>query len=60
MEHCQWSIKENYNAGKEIICNTEVLESKTCDYNDASVLVKCNVTVTAGSTILVVSKILCH
>ena len=25
----------NYGAGNEIICNTEVLKSYLCDYNDA-------------------------
>ena len=46
----------NYNAGKEIICNTDVLESKTCDRNHASVLLKCNITVIAVPTTLVVLK----
>ena len=29
----------NYNAGNEIIHNTEVLKSNLCDYNDAYILV---------------------
>ena len=27
------------------MCNTEVLKSDPCDYNDAYILVKCNITI---------------
>ena len=35
----KWNIfndnsKANYDVGNEIICNTEVLKSILCDYND--------------------------
>ena len=36
---------ENYDAGQEIIYNTEVLKSNLCDYNDAYILVKLDITV---------------
>ena len=40
----EWNIvddssKSNYNAGNEIIYNTEVLKSNLCDYNNAYILV---------------------
>ena len=36
----KWNIvnnqsKRNYDAGNEIICNTEVLKLNLCEYNDA-------------------------
>ena len=40
--------KSNYGVGTEIIYNTEVLKSNLCDYNDASVLVRGDITVTAA------------
>ena len=48
----KWNIvndnsKANYNVGNEILYNTEVLKSNLCDYNDAYILVKDNIT-TAG------------
>ena len=45
MEHCQWSIKWNYDLGNEIIFNTEVLKSNLCNYNDAYILVRGNITI---------------
>ena len=39
----------NYDVGNEIIYNTEVLKSSLCDYNDAYILVKGNIPVTAAS-----------
>ena len=38
----------NYGVGIEIIYNTEVLKSNLCDYNDAYILVRGNITVTAA------------
>ena len=37
----------NHDVRNEIIYNTEVLESDHCDYNDAYILVKGNITVIA-------------
>ena len=39
----------NHDLGYEIICNTEVLKSNLCDYNNAYILVKGDITVTAVS-----------
>ena len=49
----KWNIvndnsKTNYGVGSEIIYNTEVLKSNICDYNDAYILVKGYITVTAA------------
>ena len=46
----KWSIvhdqsNANYDAGQEIIYNTEVLKSNLCDYNDAYILVRGDITV---------------
>ena len=38
--------KPNYGEGDEIIYNKEVLESSLCDYNDAYMLVKGDMTIT--------------
>ena len=48
----KWSIVNdqsngNYDAGNEIIYNTEVLKSNLCDYNDAYLLVNGDITVGA-------------
>ena len=40
--------KTNYDVGNEIIYNTEVLKSNLCDYQDASILVRGDITVTAA------------
>ena len=48
--------KANDNAANEIIYNTEVLKSNLCDYNDAYILVKGDVTVTAVPAIQVSFK----
>ena len=42
------NLKVNYGVGNEIIYNTEVLKSNLCDYNDAYILVRGNITVTAA------------
>ena len=34
-----------YSTGNEIIYNTEVLKSNPCDYNDAYILVRGNITI---------------
>ena len=40
--------KSNYGVGNEIIYNREVLKSNLCDYQDASILVRGDITVTAA------------
>ena len=35
----------NYDVGNEILYNTEVLRSNLCDYNDAYILVKGDITI---------------
>ena len=42
--------KANYDVGNEIIDNTEVLKLNLCDYNDAYVLVRDDVIVSAAPT----------
>ena len=47
----KWNIvndqsNANYDAGNEIIYNTEVLKSNLCDYNDAYILVRGDVVTT--------------
>ena len=49
----KWNIAndqsyENYDVGNEIIHNTEVLKPNLCDYNDAYILVKSDITVAAA------------
>ena len=46
----KWNIvndnsKANYDATTEITNNTVVLKYNFCDYNDAYILVKCDITV---------------
>ena len=38
----------NYDVGNEVIFNTEVLKSNICDYNDAYMLVRGDIIVTAA------------
>ena len=59
----KWNIvndnsKANYNAANanEITYNTEVLKSSLCDYNDAYILVRGDITVTAAHEIRVSFK----
>ena len=42
------NLKVNYGVGNKIIYNTEALKSNLCDYNDAYILVRGNITVTAA------------
>ena len=49
----KWNIvnyesNTNCDVGNEIIYNTEVLKSNLCDYNDACILVRGDITVTAA------------
>ena len=49
----KWNIvndnsKANYDAGNEISYNTEVLKSNLCDYSNAYILVRGDITVTAA------------
>ena len=46
----------NYNGGNLIIYNTEVLKSNLCNYNDAYILVRGNITATAAPAIPVSFK----
>ena len=41
--------KSTYAAANEISCNTEILKSNLCDYNNASILVKGGITFTAAA-----------
>ena len=58
----KWNIvndnwKANYEEGNEITYNTEVLKSNLCDYNDAYILVRGNVTVETSPSAQVAFKI---
>ena len=49
----KWNIvndnsKANYDATIEITYNTEILKSNLCDYNDAYILVRGDITVTSS------------
>ena len=49
----KWNIvndnsKSNFGTGNEIICSTEVLKSNLCDYSDAYILVRGDITVRAN------------
>ena len=48
--------KANDNAANEIIYNTEVLKSNLCDYNDAYILVRGDITVVAAPATQVAFK----
>ena len=50
------SSKSIYAAVNEINCNTEILKSNLCDYNDAYTLVAGDFTVVAASTTQVAFK----
>ena len=57
----KWNIvndisKANYNVGNEIIYNTEVLKSNLCDYNNAYILVRGDITVKAAPATQVAFK----
>ena len=56
----KWFINDpsnaNYDVGNEIIYKTEVLKSNLCDYNDAYILAKCDITVIAAPATKVSSK----
>ena len=42
-------LNANYDVGNEIVYNTEVLKSNHCDYNDAYILVRGNITVVGNN-----------
>ena len=46
----------NYSVGNEIIYNTEILKSNLCNYNNACILVKGDITVTAAPALQVAFK----
>ena len=57
----KWNIvndnsKANYDTANEITYNTEVLKSNLCNYNDAYILVKGDITATAAPQTKVVVK----
>ena len=47
------NLEANYNPANEITHNTEVLESYLCDYNDAYILLRSDITVTTAPQIQV-------
>ena len=58
----EWNIvndKSNakYDVGNEIIYNIQVLKSSLCDYNDAYILAKGSITVTAAPVTQMLYKI---
>ena len=48
--------KSNYDATNEITYNTEVLKSNLCDYNNASILVRGDITVVTATATQVAFK----
>ena len=42
------NLEVNYGVGNEVIYNTEDSKSNLCDYNDAYILVRRDITVTAA------------
>ena len=57
----KWDIvnensKANYGVGNEITYTTGVLKPNLCDYNDAYVLLRCYITVTAAGATQVAFK----
>ena len=57
----KWKIvndnsKANYNAPNEVAYNTKVLKPSVCDYKDAYILVRGDMTVTAAPEIQVLFK----
>ena len=49
----KWNIvndnsNSNYAKANEITCNTEILKSNLCDYNDAYILITGDITVVAA------------
>ena len=57
----KWNIvndqsNTNYGVGNETKYNTEVLKSHLCDYNDAYILIRGNITVTAARAAQVAFK----
>ena len=57
----KWNIlndnsKANYDAGNEITYNTELLKSSLCDYNNAYILVRGDITFTAAGATQVAFK----
>ena len=45
MEGCQLSIKHKLHIGHKIIYSTEVSKSNLCNYNDAYILVRDDITI---------------
>ena len=58
----KWNIvnnnsKSNYDTTNETNYNTEILKSNLCDYNDAYILVRGDISVVSAPTTQVASKI---
>ena len=58
----EWNIVNDqsnakYDVGNEIIYNIQVLKSSLCDYNDAYILAKGSITVTAAPLTQMLFKI---
>ena len=45
MEHCQYQSNMNYSIGNDRIYSTAVLKFNLCDYNDAYILVRGDITI---------------
>ena len=45
MDWSLWSIRKNYNVNKEIRIKTPMLRSDLCDFSDAYILVKGDITI---------------
>ena len=57
----KWNIinnnsRTNYDVANEITYNTEILKFNLCDYSDAYILVRCDITVTAAAATQVALK----
>ena len=48
--------KSNYDVAKEITYSKEILKSNFCDYNDAYILIRCDITVVAAPATQVAFK----
>ena len=61
----KWNIvndnaKANYDVANDINYNTKDLKSNLCDYNDAKILVRCNITIIRNRVTQVALKIVNH
>ena len=61
----KWNIvndnaKANYDVANDISYNTKDLKYNLCDYNDANILLRCNITIIRHRVIQVALKIVNH